>query len=257
MYFLWQNKPAAVLAKNGDWIPKPKIPHMLDEVQIFDNPGEARHIQKTKYSRKGVSVLGEKSFKEKSRVKKLPVFREASPIPDEGRPADGPRTYSEYLELLCKGDCGNGSRVIFSPANQEQTTGTPFMQEVSRLLDAIADYLAALDSRESRLREEIRQLDLLNSDRLHQAELFELDEGECPAFVKALHDSQVERRRRKNELVSLLLSREALKAVDLAEVKRALKEIEALERQEYRCRVLTEKDPFIQAHMQPAQRKEA
>ena len=248
MYFLWQNKPAAVLGKSGDWIPKVKIPSMLEEIHIFQNPGEARYIQRTKYSKKGVSVLGEKAFKEKTHIKKLPVFREVPTALQESDSSERMYTDVEYLESLCEADVGCKNRIIFPAANQEQTTGTPFMREVLNLLNALGDYLAALDSKETRLREEIRQLDLLNSDRLHQVELYELTEEECTGFVWTLHEAQIERRRRKNELLSLLFSKEALKQVDLDAVKQAVGQIEALENQVYRCRVLTENDPFVQSH---------
>ena len=249
VYFLWRNKPAAVLGKNGDWIPKPQISKQLEEVRFFDDPGEARYIQRSRYEKMGVSVLGEKSFKDKTHIKKLPVFCEAAPKQVEtDRPGHLPN-YCEYLDILCEGSTGHEGRVIFPPANKELTIGTPFMREVADLLNALSNYLAALDSKEARLREEIRQLDLLNSDRLHQVELFDLTDEESPAFVKALHDAQIERRRRKNELITLLLSKEALKQVDLASVRLSLRQIGELERQEYKCRVLNENDPFVQTHL--------
>ena len=249
MYFLWRNKPAAVLGKNGDWIPKPQINSKLEEVRFFSDPGEARYIQRSRYEKMGVSVLGEKSFKDKTHIKKLPVFREASTGFEDDKQPDRLPNYCEYLDMICEGSSAHDTRVIFPPANQEKTTGTPFMCEVTGLLNSLADYLAALDSKEAHLREEIRQLDLLNSDRLHQAELFELTEEESVAFVKALHDAQIERRRRKNELITLLLSKEALKQVDLTSVRLSLRQIGNLERQEYKCRVLGENDPFVQKRL--------
>lgn len=257
MYFLWRNKPAAVLGKSGDWIPKPQITSKLEDVCFFSDPGEARYIQRSRYEKMGVSVLGEKSFKDKTHIKKLPVFRETNTAPEDDKQPDQIPSYCEYLDILCEGSSTYDSRVIFPPANQEHTIGTPFMCEVTGLLNSLADYLAALDSKEARLREEIRQLDLLNSDRLHQAELFELTEEESVAFVKALHDAQIERRRRKNELITLLLSKEALKQVDLSSVRLSLRQIGNLERQEYKCRVLSENDPFVQTHLHnPKNRKE-
>ena len=249
MYFLWRNKPAAVLGKSGDWIPKPQINAKLEEVRFFSDPGEARYIQRSRYEKMGVSVLGEKSFKDKTHIKKLPVFKEANTAPEGDKQPDRMPNYCEYLDMLCEGSSAHDSRVVFPPANQEHTTGTPFMREVTGLLNSLADYLAALDSKEARLREEIRQLDLLNSDRLHQAELFELTEAESVA--------QIERRRRKNELITLLLSKEALKQVDLSSVRLSLRQIGNLERQEYKCRVLSENDPFVQTHLHnPKNRKE-
>lgn len=257
MYFLWRNKPSAVLGKSGDWIPKPQINSKLEEVRFFSDPGEARYIQRSRYEKMGVSVLGEKSFKDKTHIKKLPVFKEANTAPEGDKQPDRMPNYCEYLDMLCEGSSAHDSRVVFPPANQEHTTGTPFMREVTELLNSLTDYLAALDSKEARLREEIRQLDLLNSDRLHQAELFELSEEESIAFVKALHDAQVERRRRKNELITLLLSKEALKQVDLSSVRLSIRQIGNLERQEYKCRVLSENDPFVQTHLHnPKNRKE-
>ena len=39
MYFLWRNKPHAVLGLNDEWIPKGEIQARLDEVRIFGDAG--------------------------------------------------------------------------------------------------------------------------------------------------------------------------------------------------------------------------
>ena len=49
----------------------------------------------------------------------------------------------------------------------------------------------------------------------------------------------------------------ALKQVDLSSVRLSLRQIGNLERQEYKCRVLSENDPFVQTHLHnPKNRKE-
>ena len=88
MYFLWRNKPHAVLGLNDEWIPKGEIQARLDEVRIFGDAGEARYVQRIKYSKSGVSVLNQKSFKEKVRIKNLPVYRSA-PVSAEKQVKDG------------------------------------------------------------------------------------------------------------------------------------------------------------------------
>lgn len=249
MYFLWQGKPAAVLSKSGEWIPKREIPDRLEEVRMFENAGEARYVQRSKYSRKGVSVLGEKSFKDKTGIKKMPVFREATVQAKNDNPAsEHAVTYCEYLDVLCEGDGGQSGRVIFPPANQELTIQTPLIQETEKLLLLLEEHLAKAEDQELRLGEEIRQLDLLISDRLHQSELYELSPDESISFAKDLHETQIERRRRKNEMFVLLVCKELLRQIELSEVKRAIREVESLGKQEYRCRILSENDPFVQAH---------
>ncbi len=249
-FVLWRSKPAAVLGNADTWIPKQEIQGRLNEVRIFNSAGEARHIQRSQYAKKGVSVLGEKTFKEKTGIKKLPVRKEAaSPPSREGEEPAAPVTYSEYLDVLCEGDCGQGTRVIFPPANYEQTTQTPLIQEIQTTLAQLEGHLAKAESQEQRLHNEIKQLDLLISDRLHQAELFDLTPEECTIFVQGLRETQVERRRRKNELAALLTCKELLRQVPLPEVKRAIREVEALGRQGYRCHVLTESDPFVQEYV--------
>ncbi|GBF71392.1 hypothetical protein LAWASA_4149 [Lawsonibacter asaccharolyticus] len=61
MFFLWKNKPASVLSSSGEWIPKQEIRNRLNEIRIFASAGEARHVQRSKYNKKGVSVLIDKT----------------------------------------------------------------------------------------------------------------------------------------------------------------------------------------------------
>lgn len=249
MFFLWRNKPASVLSCSGDWIPKQEVRKRLNEVRIFANAGEARHVQRSKYSKRGVSVLGEKVFKDKTKVEKLPVCKEAISQDENNGAPDKLVTYNEYLDILCEGDDGHNNRVIFPSANKEQTTQTPLIQDIKGMLAKLADFLANLEAYERRLSSEIRQIDLLVSDRLHQVELFELSDEESIVFVKALREAQIERRRRKNELFALMSCKELLQQATLPNVKRTIHEIEGLGQQKYRCKVLTENDPFVQEHV--------
>ena len=100
MFFLWKNKPASVLSSSGEWIPKQEIRNRLNEIRIFASAGEARHVQRSKYNKKGVSVLIDKTFKEKAKLQKLPVCKEAATQnPDDCFDGKMP-TYGEYLLSL-------------------------------------------------------------------------------------------------------------------------------------------------------------
>lgn len=249
MYVLWQAKPASVLAKDGSWIQRKDIPEKIDSVCVFEDVAEARRLQRSRYSKKGVSVLGEKAFKEKSKVRKLPVYKKAAEgaAGQEGA-REHPVTYEEYLDILCSGDSGTMASVVFPPANKEQTTNTPLIREIRDILTSLEDFTTKAGALEQRLCEEVRQLDLLISDRLHQSELFQMADEESVAFVKALREAQIERRRRKNESVALLAARDLLRQVEPSAVKQALRSVDSLGKQEYRCRVINEKDPFVQEH---------
>ncbi|GBF71393.1 dipeptidase [Lawsonibacter asaccharolyticus] len=48
--------------------------------------------------------------------------------------------------------------------------------------------MSKLNGHEQRLSNEIRQIDLLVADRLHQAEIFELTDEESQTFVRELHE---------------------------------------------------------------------
>lgn len=258
MYFLWRNKPAAVLGQDGNWIPKREIPEKIGHVRVFEDAGEARFVQRKNYSQAGVSVLNQKSFKEKAKIKALPVYKAAPAEPPKKKDQKGkeepqqtvrPCIYGEYLEQLCEADNGQRTRVTFPPANLEATTDTPVVAEAASLLANIKNHLMDLDAREYQLREEIKRLDLLNSDRLHQIEMFDLADEECITLVRAMHDAQVERRRRKNELLALLAEKDVLSNIDGDKLKQAIKVIESLSDQIYRCRVLTESDPIVAGHI--------
>lgn len=163
-------------------------------------------------------------------------------------PGTEPCVYNEYLDQLCAANSGQRTRVTLPPANVEETTKTPNINKAKDLLARILSRTANLESQEYQLREEIKQLDLLNSDRLHQIEMLELTDEECVILVRAMHDAQIERRRRKNDLITLLAEKDILSKIDTNELKQAIKIIEGLSDQAYHCRVLTEDDPIIGAH---------
>ena len=249
MFFLWKNKPASVLSSSGEWLPKQEIRNRLNEIRIFASAGEARHVQRSKYNKKGVSVLIDKTFKEKAKLQKLPVCKEAATQnPDDCFDGKMP-TYGEYLDVLCDGVAGQDSRIIFPSANQELTAHTPLIQEIHETLGRLADFMSKLNGHEQRLSNEIRQIDLLVADRLHQAEIFELTDEESQTFVRELHEAQIERRRRKNELSALMSCKEVLRQVSIDDIKRAINDIEMLGSQKYRCKALSESDPFVQKHV--------
>lgn len=258
MYFLWRKTPAAVLGQGDKWIQKGEIQSKIDQVRIFEDAGEARLVQRSKYSKSGVSVLSQKTFKEKTHIKSLPVFRsvtaETSSRPINPTPGMEPCVYNEYLDQLCAANNGQRTRVTLPPANVEETTKTPNINKAKDLLARILSRLASLESQEYQLREEIKQLDLLNSDRLHQIEMMELTDEESVIIVRAIHEAQIERRRRKNDLITLLAEKEILSKIDVNELKQAIKVIEGLSDQAYHCRVLTEEDPVIGAHKQRERR---
>ena len=95
------------------------------------------------------------------------------------------------------------------------------------------------------MRDKVRQLDLITSDRLHQAEFYDLSDEAAAEYVAALKENQVLRRRYKNELAAVLVAKEALRGVDCSGLEDALKQIAALGKQSYHCRVLTEKDTIV------------
>ena len=158
-------------------------------------------------------------------------------------------TYGEYLDILCDGVAGQNSRIIFPPANQELTAHTPLIQEIQEMLNRLSDFMSEMNGHEQRLSNEIRQIDLLIADRLHQAEFFELTDEEALTFVKELREAQIERRRRKNELSALMSCKEVLRQASIDDIKRATSEIKMLGSQRYRCKALSESDPFVQKHV--------
>ena len=252
MYFLWRNNPHAVLGQNNKWIPKGEIQARIKEILIFRNVGSARHMQRIKYSKAGVSVLNQKSFKAKTGIKKLPDFKSEEDQPqrikEDGKQGENRSLiYGEYLEQLCEADFGQRSHVVIPPSNLELTANTPIIQDAEKLMKGLLECMDSLEEKERQLLEEIKQLDLLNSDRLHMVEMYELTDAECVAFIRDLHRSQVERRRRKNDLLAIMAEKNVLRALDKSGLRRALAAISSLGKQEYHCRVIQETDPIITA----------
>ena len=101
MYFLWRNKPRAVLGHALNWIPGNEINKRLEEVGCFLTMDDARACLQANYPRSGVSVLNKKVFQQKIKTKKLPQLKVIEfTLPDKGMSCDGYLVYAEYLERV-------------------------------------------------------------------------------------------------------------------------------------------------------------
>lgn len=246
LYFLWKNKPRAVLGHAFNWIPGNEIGKRLEEVGCFMTADDARAYLQANYPRSGVSVLNKKVFQQKIKTKKLPQLKAIEFVPpDKGASGDGHLVYAEYLERVVGDAVPGANTVIFPPANVTETSSTELLRDVQSLLEQTQRGISSLTEREDILRDKVRQLDLITSDRLHQAEFYDLSDEAAAEYVAALKENQVLRRRYKNELAAVLVAKEALRGVDCSGLEDALKQIAALGKQSYHCRVLTEKDTIV------------
>lgn len=246
MYFLWKNKPRAVLGYTLSWIPSNEICKRIEEVGCFATCEDARSYLQANFPRSGVSVLNKKVFQQKIKMKKLPQFKTIEFVrPDMEAAGDGHLIYAEYLERVVGDSAPGANTVIFPSANVSETSETDLIKDVRTLLEQISRGISSLTEQEDILRDKVRQLDLITSDRLHQVEFYDLTEEAASAYITALKENQVLRRRYKNELTAVLAAKEVLRGVSGAEMEEGLKQIEALGKQSYHCRVLTDKDNVV------------
>lgn len=248
MYFIWRNKPRSVLGHALNWIPGPEISKRLGEVGCFTSVDAAREYVRMHYPAGNVSVLNRKVFQQKNKTKKLPQFKpiEAAASGTDG-PENGHLVYAEYLEKIVGKAAPGENTVTFPPANANETTGTEMIDSARHLLETVLNDVETLGEKELDLKDKIRQLDLVTSDRLHQAELCKLPDEMAPAFIAALRENLILRRRYKNELLAIQSAKEALDVLDAAAIKLGIQQIEGLGDQSYHCRVLTEKDVIVKA----------
>lgn len=232
MYFLWKNKPCAVLGHALSWIPANEIPKRIEEVGCFMTCDNARAYLQANFPRSGVSVLNKKVFQQKIKTKKLPQFKTIEFVsPETGIHGNGHLVYADYLERLVGDAVPGANTVIFPPANISETSDTELIRDVHSMLERVALGISALTEQEDILRDKVRQLDLITSDRLHQVEFYELNEGAAAAYIAALKENQVLRRRYKNELAAVLAAKEVLRGINETEIEEGLKQIEALGKQ--------------------------
>lgn len=258
MYFLWKNKPRAVLGHALNWIPGNEIIKRIEEVGCFMTAEDARAYLQANYPRSGVSLLNKKVFQQKIKTKKLPQLKVIEFVPpDKGVPGDGHLVYAEYLERVVGDAVPGANTVVFPPANVSETSNTELLRDVRSLLEQVQRGISSLAEQEDILRDKVRQLDLITSDRLHQAEFYELSGETAAAYVSALKENQILRRRYKNELLAVQAARGVLRSINDGELEETLKQLDALGRQSYHCRVLTEKDDVVKLTKQKNTRKEA
>lgn len=253
MYFLWRTKPRAVLGRDKNWIPYTELQKRAGEILAFSTDEDARRLQQTEYPKDNVSVLNRKTFLQKTKLKNMPVVKPVTfgtlQSPDK---SDRPMLYNDYLDKLCATVAPIGSGAVFPPANLRETFDTPLIQRITSLLEDVQQGITALVEEEQRLRDEIRQFDLLTSDLIHQIEMCGMSDEEYVVIAKSLKESRVARRQRKNELATVLLAKDLFQFIEKADVKDCLHAISNLRKQEYHCRVLS--DEAIQQQKKALQR---
>lgn len=241
MYFLWRTKPRAVLGTDKNWIPFNDLQKRAGEILALSTDEDARRLQRTEFPKDNISVLNRKTFLQKTKLKNMPVVKPVAfgTLQGPGQ-SDKPMLYNDYLDSLCATVSPTDNGAVFPPANLRETFDTPLIQRLTTLLEDVQQGITALTEEEQRLRDEIRQFDLLTSDFIHQLEMCIMSDEEYVTLAKNLRNSRIARRQRKNELAAVLLVKDLFQPVEKADAKDCLKAIHNLGKQEYHCRVLSD-----------------
>lgn len=246
MYFLWRNKPRAVLGLNMKWIAPGDVEKEFNSVMAFPTAESARSLQEKDFAHMGVSVINRKTFQQKTKIKKMPLFHTVAvqSVLDKGNDVKS-SSYADYLDYLCVSSIPAESSVVFPPSNLRETFDTPLINRIRKMLTDIQTGTEAMEDERERLLQEIRSIDLLISDRIHQVEMMQLTPEESVYFTSELRKIRIERRKKKNELTAVLLTKDLLQTIERSAVKDTIKEIEKLGKQEHHCRILRENDEIV------------
>jgi len=248
VYFIWRKNPRSVLGHTFRWIPGNEIKKRMEEVGCFTSAEAARDYIQTHFPAGKISVVNHKVFQQKIKANKLPQFRIIeTAMSEKTNKDDGCLTYTEYLEKISGRADLDKNTAVFPSANAERTSETEVITAMRHLLRTILEDMKTLKEKEIDLKDKILHLDLVTSDRLHQMELCELPEEACIAYIAALKENLILRRRYKNELLAIQAAKESLRGIDAASVKLGLQRIDELGKQKYHCRVLTERDNIVEA----------
>lgn len=248
MYFLWRNQPKAALGVNREWILIADIPLRIENVIAFPTVDEARIVQIDNFAGELTSVLNQKTFLQKTNLKKLPAFQLATEGTQSSLAAKEMISYNINMEEFCDTVTQKADTVVFLPTNVKEAFETPLILQIKALMIDMAACIGALEVEESRLRDAIRYHDLLTVDRVHEVEMDCMTPDECVMFVSTMKKAQIQRRRCKNELTTVSIARSLLQDLELEDVKESLRKIEKLKKQEYHCRILTEEDQLMQRY---------
>ena len=194
MYFLWRNKPRSVLGLDMKWIDPAEIEKESDKVMAFSTADGARKVQEKEFAHVGVSVINRKTFQQKTKIKKMPVFHTVAlqPILESDTKST---SYADYLDNLCTTSVAADGSVVFPPSTLRETFDTPLINRIRKMLIALRTGTEALKDERERLQSEIRNIDLLISDRIHQVEMMPLSSEESVYFTSELRKIRIERRR--------------------------------------------------------------
>lgn len=245
MYFLLKEKPQCVLGKHNRWIPMSELSRKADRVCVYSTYEDAIAAQKSISHSCASFVIKDKTLLKHAKLSSLPeVFqktvRKSTHSDKRGSNAALSKTYSEYLEDLCSEESDRRETAVFEPTNMEETVNTPEITQLCTKLRNIESMLRKFDEDTMRISDEIRGLDLLLSDRLHQIELCSISDDDCVALIQNLKRLRIKRRKLKNELHAVCTAKSVFSAIDTDGIHNAIKDIDSLSTKEYRCRVLEE-----------------
>lgn len=125
---------------------------------------------------------------------------------------------------------------------QTEVGESEIIKEIGEELLFMKDARSRWANQQKQLLDSLQEVEKQEVDILHAIEFYTPDVNTKADAYEQLHSVRVSRRRIKNELSAIASAMQAFKTISVQECNRAIKSIEMLGTQRYRCRAFLEED---------------
>ena len=254
LYAIANLKNKTLMTLDGTWVSIKKSRTALRSVCWFSDFDEARDSCAA-LSAGNYTVVTDKTIRRIMGIRKMPEYVLANshlatvlprPVVNVALENDVVGTVSDMtpdgVETV---EAGHGTTPKGLPLEMHVRTEvgeSEIIKELSEELHFMKDARDRWANRQRQILASLQEVEKQEVDILHAVEFYTPDANTKAEAYEQLHDVRVSRRRLKNELSAIASAMQAFKSISAQECSRAMKNIDMLRTQRYRCRSFLEDD---------------
>ena len=235
LYAIANLKNKTLMTIDGSWVSIKKSRTILRSVCWFSDIDEAKRSCAA-LSTGNYSVVTDKTIRRIMGIRKMPEYVLANSHFAVAPPLTGMSDTQEND----KDDAQQ--RLPLEMHVQTEVGESEIIKEIGEELLFMKDARSRWANQQKQLLDSLQEVEKQEVDILHAIEFYTPDVKTKAEAYEQLHAVRVSRRRIKNELSAIASAMQAFKTISVQECNRAIRNIEMLGTQRYRCRAFLEDD---------------
>lgn len=253
LYAIANLKNKTLMTIDGSWVSIKKSRTILRSVCWFSDIDEAKRSCAA-LSTGNYSVVTDKTIRRIMGIRKMPEyvlanshFAVAPPLTgmsdtQENDKEDATTHTASYCREAMNDKDDAQQRLPLEMHVQTEVGESEIIKEIGEELLFMKDARSRWANQQKQLLDSLQEVEKQEVDILHAIEFYTPDVKTKAEAYEQLHAVRVSRRRIKNELSAIASAMQAFKTISVQECNRAIRNIEMLGTQRYRCRAFLEDD---------------